>query len=138
MIEGILRLIAPRPSHSESSSESSSNNPSKKYDPAGFYLPLDTITSAAQPYWNFRWRGRETGEGEIQLYSEDYLCSISFSNSGTELTGVFNGGCTGQVKFSGVKICSDSGEEPCYGDADREWESLNEAAHESARVGRWH
>lgn len=113
---------------------------------ADFLFPNASLPSSRSREFSFRWRGEETGESEIQLGSEKNLCSIIFE-SPNALTGVFISGLTGSVKFKGFKegfetaakgggagTRRDVGNCP---DPSIAWRERNEAAYESARVGRW-
>ncbi|MCJ1397780.1 hypothetical protein MMC11_000976 [Xylographa trunciseda] len=100
-----------------------------------FYLSTPDLPSSQHPKWNYRWRGEETGEGEIQLYSDETLCSVTlFEPGGTKLMGIFDSGLTGRIDFAGLKTGATTG----GGDADYEWNCRSERVYESARVGRWH
>lgn len=108
-----------------------------KEDNEDFYLMPTDKPSPQHPTWNFRWRGLETGEGEIQLYSDQKLCSITFSGpGGCKLSGVFHNRYVSNCKFSGVKVDTQPREGRCY--IEERWGGYNERAYERARVGRWH
>ncbi|KAL8784314.1 MAG: hypothetical protein Q9195_009093 [Heterodermia aff. obscurata] len=82
-----------------------------------------------------QWRGVETGEGEIQLdYSNEYVGQLNFSDdNGLEFEGTAGFGFVGsKVQFHGYKIQS------LGGPVTRSWGDFSEAAHERARVARWH
>ncbi|MCJ1301049.1 hypothetical protein MMC08_003848 [Hypocenomyce scalaris] len=101
--------------------------------PLAFYLPPTANPSPGQPQWSYRWRGEETGEGEIQLYSDEELCSVTFHGAGgSELTGVFESGLTGRIEFTGVRVGGVRA--PSVVDVEEAW---SRRAYESARVGRW-
>lgn len=103
--------------------------------PEEFFVAADDQPSPSHPTWNYRWRGEETGESEIQLYSDEKLCSITFSGvGGTKLKGIFDSDLLGRVEFTGLK----TGTSSSIGDPDYAWSSMNGSAYESARVGRWH
>ncbi|MCJ1388472.1 hypothetical protein MMC18_001319 [Xylographa bjoerkii] len=103
--------------------------------PEEFYLSTPDLPSPKYPKWNYRWRGEETGESEIQLYSDKKLCSITFGEpGGTKLVGVFDGDLTGRIAFTGLKTGVAEGR----GDVDDAWHCWGEQAYENARVGRWH
>ena len=70
-----------------------------------FSFPPASLPSAANPSLPFIWRGEETGEGEIQLYSNRLKgCMITFGGpEGTEMNGTFNGSIVGKIQFSGMK-----------------------------------
>ncbi|MCJ1243977.1 hypothetical protein MMC30_001174 [Trapelia coarctata] len=137
-----------QPAHSDNDEEDEDEEEDEGYEedeeddsedtptPEEFYLTADDPPSPSHPTWNYRWRGEETGEGEIQLYSDEKLCSITFSGvGGTKLRGTFDSDLTGRIEFTGLKtgIASSAG-----GDPDYKWSSMSESAYEPARVGRWH
>ncbi|MCJ1353215.1 MAG: hypothetical protein MMC33_003200 [Icmadophila ericetorum] len=87
--------------------------------------------------WSFRWRGEETGEGEITLGSDEELCQIKFGGpGGTELSGAIHTPVAGSCDFKGWKI-GPVGSRPTIS-AEAEWEQRDESAHEYARKARWH
>ena len=102
-----------------------------------FLFPPGTLPSWKVRNFNFRWRGRETFESVIQLYSDQKLCSISFE-SPNALTGFFRSDIlSARVEFKGFR-----NEGPRWSNAHasepRElWNERSEAAYESACVGRW-
>ena len=103
--------------------------------PKDFILSTKDRPSLKSPRWNFRWRGKETGEGEIQFSSKEYLCSITFHGvGGTKLTRIFESDLIRQAKFTGLKIgySPPNRSNPSHG-----WESRGESAYEFARVSRW-
>jgi hypothetical protein len=83
------------------------------------------------PTLPFSWRGRETGEGEIQLdYEGDTnLGSFDFL-SNTTLKGILKSSY-GKFPFTGSKVA----DVPVH--KDDVWDELSETAHEGERVGRW-
>jgi hypothetical protein len=106
-------------------------------DDENFQLGPTDKPSPQNPTWNFRWRGKETGEGVIELYSEERLCSMTFSGTGgCKVTGTFHNEYVEDCEFSGVKVSA----EPRRGrfDIRGAWSDHNENAYERARVGRWH
>ncbi|KAG4419598.1 hypothetical protein IFR04_007300 [Cadophora malorum] len=104
--------------------------------PELFYLHNITQPSAKFPTWNYRYRGEETGEGEIELGSDSELYSITFCNpKGQTLKGAIGGSAFGGCTFTGVKVGSDGN---VHLDIQEEWANRNASAHENARTGRWH
>ncbi|KAA8572805.1 hypothetical protein EYC84_003382 [Monilinia fructicola] len=102
---------------------------------AHFSLKDHDHPTARRPTWGYRWRGEETGEGEIQLGSDRTLESITFSNNGKELSGTFKCDFAGKCNFTGLKVMSrphDSRIEP-----EAEWAKRSEDAHSYARQARW-
>lgn len=72
------------------------------------------IPSPQTEKWNFRWREQETGESEIHLYSEERLCSMTFSSSGDfKVTGTFHNEYVSDCAFSEVKVNSETGSGRC-------------------------
>ncbi|MCJ1467313.1 hypothetical protein MMC07_005937 [Pseudocyphellaria aurata] len=163
-ITGIMRFVN-QDAREDAQDEDKKGRPSRKYDctndensdeaeesdddssiPTDFLFPSVALPSSTSRDFGFRWRGEETGEGEIQLDSDEKLCSITFE-SPNALTGVFISGLTGTIEFKGFKEgfeteAKASGprkqseaaheSEPSYA-----WQSRNGAAYERARVGRW-
>lgn len=104
-------------------------------DNEAFHLPPTATPSPQHRTWPFRWRGEETGEGEIQLYADEKLCQITFHGvGGSELKGLFESDLTGRIPFTGVRIGDAEGG---GGDPDDGWRGRGEGAYENARVGRW-
>ncbi|KAI9840291.1 MAG: hypothetical protein M1837_001778 [Sclerophora amabilis] len=116
---------------------------------AHFLFPSVYLPSAGSREFSFRWRGEETGEGEIQLGSDEQLCSMKFE-SPNALTGVFISSLTGGVPgvpFNGFKNGFETRTKE-YGprkpketvycpDPSEAWRSRSAAAHEYARIHRW-
>jgi hypothetical protein len=111
IVKGVLRFQKPTPARtrsvvaketklaaSESRAETGDNN--KNFD-----LLLNDEPSPRNSTWNFRWRGEETGESEIQRFSDRKVCSVTFSGLGDcELTGIFHNEYVSDCTFSGMKI----------------------------------
>jgi hypothetical protein len=157
-ITGIMRFINPSaPDDDEEKDGNSSSNEEDRDDEsehscdhgpklAQFLFPKESLPSSSAREFKFRWRGEETGESEIQLYSDQALCSMTFE-SPNALTGIFISDLTGEVEFTGIRQGFETetkGHQREGGRAamDRldpscEWSSRNEAAYERARVGRW-
>ena len=106
---------------------------------AKFLFRNASLPSSTSREFNFRWRGEETGEGEIQLDSDKELCSLTFE-SPHALTGAFISDLTGEVEFKGFK---QEPKEPRrrreigVSDPSTAWRERNGAAYERARRGRW-
>lgn len=115
-------------------------------DDKDFLFPNKSLPSSSAREFTFRWRGEETGEGQIQLYSDTKLCSMTFEGSNA-LSGVFKSDLTRDVEFKGIRKGSKTRTERRRPQEKREaadwldpsdaWRSRNGAAYESARVGRW-
>ncbi|KAI9646549.1 hypothetical protein NHQ30_004542 [Ciborinia camelliae] len=105
------------------------------YREGAFFLGANEKPTARRPTWRYRWRGEETGEGEIQLGSDRRLESITFSKSGMELSGTFKCDFAGKCNFTGLKVTSRPRNSQI--DPEAEWVSRSEAAYEYAREARW-
>ena len=103
---------------------------------AEFLLESGQKPSPKQAIWNFRWRGEETGEGEIALGSDDKMCEIKFGGqSGTELSGTIHTDIAGSCDFKGWKT-GPLTSTPMIS-VGEEWERRSKRAYEFARVARW-
>jgi hypothetical protein len=103
-----------------------------------FYMDNKISPSSSNPTWNYRWRGEETGEGEIQLGSDETIDSMTFKgDGGTKVEGKFKSGiCCDECHFTGMKVSSTpSSRMP---DLSLEWSSRGEKAWNYACVARWH
>lgn len=102
---------------------------------SAFHLGPNDKPSARNPTWNYRWRGEETGEGEIQLGSDNRLESITFDDKDKSLTGTFTCDFAGKCDFTGLKVMyrpHDSRIDP-----DMQWENRSKAAYDRASRARW-
>lgn len=80
----------------------------------------------------FRWRGSETGEGEILFMDDRQKGYIVLEGKG-KLSGRIKGDLLDdKCFFTGVKMNN----KPAKTDA--EWDEYDFSAHERARIGRWH
>lgn len=108
----------------------------KEEENEDFYLRKNDKVSEKQPKLNFRWRGRESGEGVIELYSDRKLCEVTFSGrGGWKMSGVFRSTFTSNCTFTGVKVDTKQREGGC--DIQEQWQDHSEYAYERERVGRW-
>lgn len=128
----------------------SEDEDSSKHGPANesFLFPSTALPSSSARNFPFRWRGEETGEGEIQLYSNEKVCSITFE-SPNAFFGGFISDLTGEdeIEFKGIRQGPKTEREGRWpqerrGNAELPnpsyaWRERNEAAYERARVGRW-
>ncbi|QSZ30904.1 hypothetical protein DSL72_000462 [Monilinia vaccinii-corymbosi] len=105
------------------------------YKESAFYLKGDDRPTSRRPTWEYRWRGEETGEGEIQLGSDRTSQSITFSNDGKELSGTFKCDFAGKCHFTGRRVMSQTRGSRI--DPEVEWAKRSEAACEDARQARW-
>lgn len=108
---------------------------SKKYNVKEFYLGATDGPTTRRPTWQYRWRGEETGEGGIQLGSDEAVQAITFSNKGDKLSGTFKSDYTGECHFTGEKVATMP-----WGsrvDPEMEWENRSQAAYDYASRSRW-
>ncbi|KAL2075435.1 hypothetical protein VTL71DRAFT_378 [Oculimacula yallundae] len=159
IIEGIMRFEKPVPVPKiEKDSESSKKRKREDLDEDGdtkmdmypdhtsdegpsdygeivFHLGASDRPTARRPVWRYRWRGKETGEGEIQLYSDEVVQSITFSEKGKKISGSFICEYLKECHFTGTKVSSST--RNGHLDPQLEWEEHSSDAHEEARVSRW-
>jgi hypothetical protein len=97
---------------------------------------LEWTTVKNNPTFQFRWRGRDTGEGQIQLEALEFSSrNMTFSDSGLKVEGVFD--CpyiSGGLRFTGTK--TSHGRDQKLSSA-REWRELNEKAWNEESSSRW-
>ncbi|CAD6439737.1 f3264f75-1397-40cf-9e4f-c25dccdfe720 [Sclerotinia trifoliorum] len=110
------------------------NNPNS-YRESAVFLGANDKPSARLPTWQYRWRGEETGEGEIQLGSDKTLESITFNDKEKSLSGTFTCDFAGKCTFTGLKVMYRPQESRI--DPEVEWADRSEAAYEDARQARW-
>ena len=157
-ITGIMRFINPstqedaqeKGKKSSSYEDYSDNGSEDSYDhgpaPAHFLFPNVSLPSPNAHEFTFRWRGEETGEGQILLCSDQNLCSMTFE-SPNALSGVFISDLTGEAKFKGIRQGTETETKRRWPEERREaadwsdpsyaWRLRNKAAYERARTGRW-
>lgn len=87
------------------------------------------------PTFQYRWRGEETGEGEIQLEALNFVRDITFSEHGTKFEALFD--CPfigGPLRIIGVQESHGRGQKlsSAY-----EWSHLNENAYNRGSNRRW-
>jgi hypothetical protein len=85
--------------------------------------------------FEFIWRGRETGESEIQLGADKNTHRITFGNHGTSFKGTFK--CPfigGDLDIKGVKTSHGYGKK---GSSAGRWSDLSEMAHDRESRSRW-
>ncbi|KAM3424514.1 hypothetical protein BST61_g6517 [Cercospora zeina] len=80
------------------------------------------------------YRGRETGEGMIDVGADRATYEIEFKNMGRRLEGEFEGYAVGSVRFTGEKVGKGAQQRASSA---AEWASYSEEAYEEARVDRW-
>jgi hypothetical protein len=91
-----------------------------------FYVENKMTPSSSNPTWNYRWRGEETGEGEIQMHAAETINCMTFKGQGgTEMEGRFKSEyCSDECHSTGHKVSSiPSSRMP---DPSLEWSSRSE------------
>ncbi|TGO30982.1 hypothetical protein BPAE_0002g00740 [Botrytis paeoniae] len=106
-----------------------------KHKESAFFLGANDKPTARRPTWLYRWRGEETGEGEIQLGSDKRLESITFDDKNKSLSGTFTCDFAGKCEFTGLKV--NHRPQDSRIDPESQWESRSEAAYEEALQTRW-
>lgn len=105
------------------------------------YPPLSARSNAdwtgikQNPTFEYRWRGMDTGEGQIQLEALEFVRSMTFSEHGTKFEGLFD--CPfvgGPLQITGLKISHGRGQKlsSAY-----EWSHLNERTYGKDSRRRW-
>lgn len=87
------------------------------------------------PTFEYRWRGRETGENEIQPEALKFVRNITFSECGTEFEALFD--CpyiSGPVRIIGTRKSHGRGQKFISA---QEWSELNEKAYHRESSRRW-
>jgi hypothetical protein len=103
--------------------------------PIEFLIPAICHPSPTSRTWPFRWRGTETGEGEIQLYSDKKLCSFTFLGAyGLEIKGMFESDYTEKIGFTGRKVVEEG---VGKGRPEDRWRNYSESAYNYASKARW-
>lgn len=90
----------------------------------------DWRSISEDPTFELRWRGRDTGEGEIMVEALQHVRSITFSEFGTYAEGLSH--CPsmgGSFPFTGTNVAHGNGQKLS---SSYEWTALNEAAWERA------
>jgi hypothetical protein len=105
---------------------------------APFLLSSGETSSKFNRTWNYRWRGRETGENEIVLEEDTELYSITFGEGGTELTGSFGCGyIDGVCNIQGVKVETGKLNAGSRIDIEDKWRRLNDSAYDYEQQPRF-
>ena len=123
----------------ENSGDDLSDDDEGATTPNQYLFPKSALPSFTSQNFVYRWRGEETGEGEIELGSDTKLCSLTFE-SPNALRGTFSSAYTGKIKFNGFKAGFDSQQHQGKSyllDPGSQWSSRSGAAHEHARIARW-
>ena len=117
--------------------ESDSDSDEEEINEA-FYLSPNDRPSPKQPTFNYRWRGRETGEGEIEVGSDKNLTSITFSGQGgAKLSGTIECEYVQGCEFTGIKMEMGGPQEASRIKIEEEWRELNERAYDRECTRRW-
>jgi hypothetical protein len=99
-------------------------------------LEPNDVPSEENPSRSYRWRGKETCEGVIELMSESKLYKMTFSDGRRKISGTWGvRGDPGEVTFKGVKIQNGSAYLEC--NIGYEWDNHFEAAYDKADRDRW-
>jgi hypothetical protein len=88
---------------------------------------------ASEERFNFTWRGRENGEGEMSFGSGN-TGWIQFLGGG-HIRGMIN--CYGEASFEGTRITQGVSSERTAQDMRNEWGGYNEEEYEYERRARW-
>lgn len=84
--------------------------------------------------FEFIWRGRETGEGEIQIDSDKNTYEITFDNHGTTFKATFGCDYVRNLTLKGTKLSHGYGK---LRSSARRWNGLSERAHDRESRSRW-
>jgi len=107
----------------EHEEEDDSDDDDLERNAGNFLLRMDERPSPDAPKWQFRWRGRETGDGKIDGEAEKKLCSIKFKGKGgARIKGTFKTSL-GHFKFKGVKVKTGAETAPVLGFLE-EWRAV--------------
>jgi len=70
-----------------------------------FKIPASYHPSSQNPTWRYRYRARETGEGEILLDEDENIYTITFSSEiGEKLSGTIQSTLFDEIVFTGHKM----------------------------------
>jgi hypothetical protein len=104
-----------------------------------FFFPSSSLPSSNNREFDYRWRGEDTGTGEIQLGSNRELCSVTF-HSPNALSGTFTGPAVGECEFTGIKKTGRPRKGERNGgssDPEHAWRSRSREAYDEANRRRW-
>ncbi|KAI9838043.1 MAG: hypothetical protein M1819_006197 [Sarea resinae] len=141
VVTGVFRFCDPSTTAAvhlkPAAATSSSKNKRKRNDAEDtakfLFRDKKNMPSPSHTTLPFRWRGEETGEHEIQLGSDEKLCSVTF-RSAKKLEGFLEGAMFAKTRFTGTKLGAASSKGP---DPDGQWSNRDERAYEEARRNRW-
>ena len=109
------------------------SQPTRRQPQAKKKKTLPPATGSTKFKLLFQWRGRETGEGEIQLGGSN-KGYIEFGDSDcTTFTGVMDAPYFTKAKLKGYKVSKDNGAR-----INASWGDFSESVYERERIGRWH
>lgn len=128
-VEGIFRFVN-FPKATKSGTTTANDDKRMRLD--DFWFDTTELPSATNKQFKYRWRGEETGEGEIQLYSDEEIYTITFENPDV-MHGTFGGSGAGDVRFIGEKTSTIT----TSVNAAYEWEQRSEATYWSRERSRW-
>ncbi|KAL1709208.1 hypothetical protein EV121DRAFT_276594 [Schizophyllum commune] len=101
----------------------------------GFFKTYGAAPSSIGCKSELRWRGRDEGSGEMQLFEEEQIGYIKFLADG-RIQGRIEGSFFGKADFTGEMTEANIDVKDVQEWKD-EWRSMNESSYEAARVGRW-
>ena len=101
----------------------------------GFFKSYGAAPSSIGCKSELRWRGRDEGSGEMQLFEEEQIGYIKFLADG-RIQGRIEGSFFGKADFTGEMTEAKIDVKDVQEWKD-EWRSMNESSYEAARVGRW-
>ncbi|KAI5893733.1 uncharacterized protein SCHCODRAFT_02622611 [Schizophyllum commune H4-8] len=101
----------------------------------GFFKSYGAAPTSVGSKSELRWRGRDEGSGEMQLFEEEQIGYVKFLADG-RIQGRIEGSFFGKADFTGeLKEANISVKD--VQEWKDEWRSMNESSYEAARVGRW-
>ncbi|KAL1709207.1 hypothetical protein EV121DRAFT_286854 [Schizophyllum commune] len=102
---------------------------------SGVFKSFGAAPTAANLKTDFRWRGREEGEGEMQL-GQGLKGYIKFLDGGSRVQGCIEGSFLGKAEFTGELVDDDVGVDP-VDEWKRRWRGINMSAYEVSSARRW-
>ncbi|KAL1721773.1 hypothetical protein EV715DRAFT_271030 [Schizophyllum commune] len=102
---------------------------------SGVFRSFGAAPTAANLKTDFRWRGREEGEGEMQL-GQGLKGYIKFLDGGSRVQGCIEGSFLGKAEFTGELVDDDVGVDPVE-EWKRRWRGINMSAYEVSSARRW-
>jgi hypothetical protein len=111
-VEGMMRIYPPESSRSNTAAFKVSNS----------------------PHFEYIWRGRETGEGEIQTTADERAFPITFGDSGTSFEATFYCEYIPPVSVTGRKISHGRGRKM---NSKEQWSEMSERGYDRESSRRW-